>query len=491
MIKQQLDEVEDRLVYLDAENQQLRAEAKLKSKEAIAAIYNAYAVVDSVRPVLEKALRHPQNWDRVQCQTMHQVLQDYPADPSQPEIAALRLPPQVYHQLVADLREAQDALAALRTVASDQAQLIREQSNSLTRDLSRYEQNVQSLQMRNHEVVLLDGRNKELEDIVQDYEDAIHSAEQDRARVQALQKELIKVTQEYNERLEAKESALLQMRLDFDHVRKELITTQIDLRNARNTRRLGAGGEHQNKPRPSLPSSHSSFALNSQQLSGSARPQQTYRILGPHVTLPEAQQAGVVVRQSPSVARSLVQPVRARRLSDPFQDPPSVARPRGASLDSEKVVFHRPNDGAKPLPCPPAVSPTIPAVAPSAHRSGDSTPLEAIVAQASPQFHMRDPHGLETPTSGKRMLSIIAEASQEGSASHKSVSATSSEKNDYRSSISALDILNSSSSPVDSVVEEPVMHASWAEIRHHHDLRKIASQDLDVSRMYHHNRRHL
>ena len=495
-LKQQVDEVEDRLLALDAENQHLRSEAKLRSKEANAAKYNVYAVVDSVRDVLEKALRFPQHWDRVQCHSVHQVLQDYPPDHDQPDTVTLRLPQQTYHQLVADLRDAQAAVASLRSVTRDQGKLITEQSVSLSKAIDRYEEKVQVLATRNHEILLLDERNQELEGFVHECQDSLHAAEKDRAHTHMLQQQLNQVTQKYDKRLEEKDAALLKMSQDLDKAQKQLITAQIDLRNMTTTR-LMAGSAGLNKPRPSLPSSYSSFALNVRQLSEQAaapRTLQTYKILGLRQDLPEPQQANLVLAQSPSVAQSLAQPVRSRRLSDPFRDAQPITRARGNSLDSGEVIIHRPNDGGKPLPSPPTITAEIPASA-SLGRTTQNTdgPAEADGnPKPSPRFHLRDPHAVETPASGKRMLSLIAEASQEGSGSAKSVSATSSEQHDYRSSINALEILNSQSSPASQGSGSPVMHASWAEPRRRGgNLRKVASHELDVSKMYHQNRPHL
>lgn len=516
VLKQQVDEVEDRLLSLDAENQHLLAEIKLRSKEANAAKYNAYAIVDSVRDILERAMRFPQHWDRVQCQNVLQVLQDYPSDSDQPDTVALRLPQQVYQQLVADLRDARATITSLRSVTSDQGKLIDEQSASLSKELACHEQNVQLLATRNHEILLLDERNQELKGFVRKYQGALHAAEKDRSRAHMLQQELNDVTQEYDQRLIEKDAALVKMRQELDDAQKQLITAQIDLRNM-NTTRLMNGSAGLNKPRPSLPSSYSSFALNVRQLSEQAaapKPVQTYKILGPRPDLPEPQQADLMPAHPPSVAPSLAQPVRPRRLSDPFQDAQPVARPLGASLDSGKVVIHRPNDGAKPLPSPPTITPEIPATASlsSATRTHDGPSVADGMPKASPQFHMRDPHGtstagdmakpslkfhmrdphaVETPVSGKRMLSIITEASQEGSGSGKSVgavSATSSEQHDYRSSVNALEMLNSQSSPASQGSASPVMHASWAEPRGRAHLRKVASHDQDVSKMYHQDR---
>jgi hypothetical protein len=492
-LRKHLDEVEDRLAELNVENQKLGRESSLRSKEATAAQYNVYAIVDSIRPVLEQALRHPAFWDRVQYQMMHQVLQDYPPAEGESAVSALRLPQQVYHQLVADLRESQDTVNTMREVASEQAQLIHEQSGSLSDNLNRYEQVFHDLQTRNHEVLLLDNRNKELQGALQDYEGALKRAEQDRHRIRDLHGQINDVTQFYESRLKEKDAALLQMRVDLDRVQKQLMDTQVDLRNAHTSQGVTAGPGI-DKPRPLLPSSYSSFALNVRDLSEHAepaRPHQTYRIRAPPADLAAPHQAGFVVTHSPSVARSLAQPIHARRLSDPFQDSPGGVRPRGASLDSETVLVYRPHGGVKPLPSPPTVSPTIPSNATLAPQTNieDAGAAAFTNPRPSPQFHMRDLNGPETPVSGKRMLSIIAEASQEGSNSQKSVSATSSEKNEYRSSISALALLNSESSPASDETESPVMHASWADA--HRRQRQGPSPDLDVSKLYHQDRQHL
>jgi hypothetical protein len=496
LFKKHLDEVEDRLIDLDAENQKLSNELKLKSQETTAAKYNACAIVDSVRFVLEEALRHPQNWHRVQCQNMRQLLQDYPVDCAQPVVETVRLPQHVYRQLVTDLRDSQDTISAMRDVASEQAQLIKEQSARLSESINRYEHVGQALQTRSHEVLLLDGRNKELEEAVADYEHALQLAEQDRERIQTLQDQVNDTTRHYEARINEKDSALLKMRQKLDLAQEQLVTAHGEIRKARAAQAFTASEASSNKPRPSLTSSYSSFAISTRQVleqSEPSRPQQTYRILGPRSDLLASLQPDVVVGRSPSVALSLAQPLHARRLSDPFQDPPSITRNCAASLDSEKILTSRPNDRSKPLPSPPAVFPTIPATATlgQAGTAGDVDLPAGAVPRPSPQFHMRDPHGLETPANGKRMLSIIAEASQEGSSSLKSVSATSSEKNEYRNSISALELLNSQSSPASKDAESPVMHASWAEVHRRHDMRKAASPDLNVSKLYHQDRQHL
>lgn len=487
--KREMDGMEDQLADLTAENGHLRAEAKLRFKEATAEKYNVYALIDSVRPVLEEALRHPQHWERVPYENMLQVLQDYPADQQQPEVETLRLPQQTYHQLIADLREAQDTITTLRGVAGEQAQLIKEQSSNLTEDLDRYEHVVESLHTRNHEVLLLDDRNKELEETLLERE---ASLKQGRMVIEELNDELAQIREQHDACITEKDIEISKMRWEFDQVQEKLLIAQIDLRNAQTRQALDAADDGFNKPRPGLPNSYSSFALNVRQLTEQAesRPQQIYRILGPRTDLAEAHHADLVVTHSPSATQSLTQPVYPRRLSDPFQDYSAAERARAASLDSEKFLVRRPNDGAKPLPSPPTISPTIPSSAALGESCNGLTTAHEV-SRASPQFHMRDLHGPETPGSSKRILSIIAEASQEGSSSLKSFSATSSEKNDYRNSMSALELLDGQSSPLSNGNESPVMHASWADGRRRQYPRSVGLRDLDVSKMYHHDRQHL
>ena len=178
-LTQLLEEANDKVNITNAGCQKLRSELELKVKEVAAAQYNVQAVVDSIRDVLNKALQYPQNWDRVQCQNIQQVLQDYPHDPDQKGPSALRIRQQSFLQLVADLREAEGCVADLRALTQAQGRLVEEQSTEREKAMARQEERMQTIDTRDHEILLLDQRNREMEAKLEKYQVALRLADKD------------------------------------------------------------------------------------------------------------------------------------------------------------------------------------------------------------------------------------------------------------------------------------------------------------------------
>jgi hypothetical protein len=408
--------------------------------------HTTQALMQTVRPAVAFSLNIPDQFSPVQRQAIRQVLRDYPENENGASQVgpSVTVPQQQYFQQMSDLQKATTAVSEFQEVAKDQSEIITKQEKRIDANATILEMFKDKIKAKDHEILLLGQRVKELTDNAARYNQSLQQAENDRAKTEKLVKEYADMAKNTEEQIQAKEHALFELRKEFESLEYKLTMSQAKVRELQEA---GDNGASQRQGPPRMTASASTFALGVHNLTRGAatsgRPQQTYRIVAPPAAVAAPQQAEVASIQSSTMAC----PVYNRRLSDPFRLAPAFDTPPRAEEVPEvpKLPVAVSQDRNKPLPSPPAV--------------------------------------VATPSPGRRVLTSITEASQEDSVAPSST--TSSDREAVRRSIVAFDALNSQRSPV--VDFSPSQEAMLVERRR--ALRKVASDELSMQQLYHHGRR--
>ena len=431
-LKDQLQDAKDKTNQVMTEREQLRADIHEMSEEADAYRCDVRIVVETLRPVVQAAFHFPQHYSHAQLRNALQILQDYPPTGEEARTPYIRLPQQAFFQTASELRDARESVQSLREVAHDQQRLIQEHSAKLDKEANRYQECVRTVKEREHEILLLDQRNQDLEGKVEEYQSALRLADQNRLHEdnEVLKRELNRVSHHFDKRLEAKDKSLLQLRQELDRTRKRLTASLVELENVK----VLHSWELQNTfcKRRGLPSSHSSFSLGiNQPQSETSRIQHNYKNLR---KLQTSRPAAFASAMSPSTS----DPIHTRTLSDPFRDSPYKFSTTVTRSNADSATI-RSDNNAKPLPSPPII---LPRIRPAATLGEAESELAETVTMSPRRFHLRDVNEQCTPATGRRMLSLIAESSLEDSDSARTSSTTSSDREAYRKSLDALEVLN-------------------------------------------------
>lgn len=480
-VGEKLTVAEEHIIHLEAECATLQTECATTSRRLVAAQQNLKALMADVRPALQFALCFADQFDEKQQQRLRRIVNEHAPADEESAVPTVSIPQQAFFQTLDELQQIQTSAQGLRVVAQDQAQFIQQQSVKLDSELERFDKVSETVKARDHEIMLLEHSRKSLVQKLAETKEALHEAGQDCARNEKVQVQMHKIAQQHEKRIEDQDHAIFRMRQELDEACEQLNLARAKLQEAE-SRGYQSTTRPMHKIPARIPASASAFALGVQQLqqASSARPQRTYNIVGPRSNLAAPQQADLVSVRSSNLSDS----IHHRKPSDPFRSSPRAAN---IGKPPNRLIIRRPRDNDKPLPSPPTtISPTIPATAILGR--GQAT-VHGHPAMATFRFPFTDSDEPSTPPTspGKRMLSLIAEASHEDSDSARSVSVTSSQKETYRRSINALDLLNSQSSPHD----KKAMHDEQMSPIKHRVLKKVASHDLSLAQLYHHGHKHL
>ena len=372
------------------------------------------------------------------------------------ETRYVRIPESSQLELLSVVQKAEEETRNYRAMATCQDVMIKDQSEQMDRQLDKYEQSLKTIKERDHEVALLCQRNNELEKKLETYEKALQRSQAAHAEKDLADKENEELRQEvrqvkgfYKGQLDEKDTRLAECRSKLGSAREEVLARQADVRNvitqtqalmvprtvtAEKSRKGGSKspktktfGRSRDKARKiGLPRSQSNV------FSGFSAESNDY----------STKEVAPAVNDSRIIS---THPNRIRRASDPFSD----IRPRQDSIGAvarDGILQKSLVDVQKQLPAaPPTILPSIPNS--TLLHSKDVFSSSSSPYSSSPGLPSNSPllHQEAVPrTPNRRILSFIPEASIEDSESLRAPSVTSSEREEYRQSIHAFDMLSSS-----------------------------------------------
>lgn len=484
----------------------------LEKKEAISELgYTLYEVVRVLGGFIQRNVEHwVDDYHEAETQSVLQIIADYGPPIKEFENQFIRIPESSHRELKSAFHDANKQMAHYRAIARTQDAMIKDQSTQIDQQLDRYEQSLKTIKERDHGVMLLCQRNTNLEEKVETYETALRQSqaaltEGDQAKKEneELRQEIKQLTGFFQLQLDEKDAKLADMRSKLGSAREEVLARRADVRNVitqtqalmvplsqdadndhKSSRIQGRNKDKGKKPR--FPHSPSGLFLGFQHLNPDlmTSPNSASRFSSKEVVECEktskALHLSCASSSSTSARTASSTPTHGRRASDPFCD----LRPRNESLGAVERdgTSARSADIQKQLPAaPPALLPQVPPSNSLLHPNDAPSSSPRTSSPALPSMsHDDPPPGLRTP--GRRILSLIPEASHEDSESVRAPSATSSEREVYRRSVHALDYLNSSSvAEEDESVSGRVVGKTEGPSRSSSE----GSDVMTVSQMYH------
>ncbi|KIX00996.1 uncharacterized protein Z518_10062 [Rhinocladiella mackenziei CBS 650.93] len=430
----------------------------------------------------------PDRWDSInesRTQEVLQIISDYARHADNKSVRYLRVPEATVAQYVRDLQELQNLIDYYRKVSHSQAKMINQQSESLDAYVDKYETAVNLVKEREHEILLLTQHNKDLAKQVERYEEELIQTREahTEAELMVRQYEELRGSMEslkmaHALELDQRDAENANLRQKLGSAREEVFARREDVKNiltqARNMlqstdtstaksrnaskalRFLGMEQDKKKIKKPGLPSSQSMMGLSKPAFDS------------PTWSSDSRYSSKEVTTDEPTLLRNRSLQNRFRSQTNPNAPvdgstgstdctlPLSVVRPRSDTLGATQRhdELGSPINTDKDLPKPPTqLFPSFLSAARLAEitQSIDS-PTEAQIA--SDYFK----HGIIGQTSTRRVLSNIPEvpvynASEADIQQDKnfetmnekdSDSVDSSDREVYRKSICALDMLNSS-----------------------------------------------
>ena len=522
-LQEQLHTTESELKRADAKIQASNR-LLLERSEALDRLHHTHK--ESIRILASFIQHNVQHWVKdfyeSDAQDVMQVISDQNHNCDDSHDPYIRIPESVYLDNMATLSEAGEQIEQYREVVKGQNKMIKDQSAQLDKQLEKYEGTLNTIKERDHELVLMCQRNSDLETKVETYELALRRSqevtkERDQAKkdVKELQRELKQLTGLMKLQLEEKDSTIADLRQQLGSAREEIIARRADVKNvitqtqamlvprengidysrrgvSKSPRPFGKIKDKTKSPEERMPHSKSSLFLGFQHLN--------YDMMTSPHSHPDSKYSSKEVvdcdkgkfhlscnnSSSSSERTKSSTPTRGRRSSDPFCDVKHRPDSRGTARDSSSMRSQGSGGGSigdtqKSLPVapPPTMLPKVPTSSSLLHPNDAASPH-------FPSSHDISNAGFRTPA--RRILSLIPEASVEDSDSVRAPSATSSEKEVYRRSLHALNVLSSdsvqpeddaaSASESDTVkMEESSMVRDSSE--------NSLSEILTVSQMYH------
>jgi len=383
-----------------------------------------------------------------------QVIADFSRHGRANGLHYVRIPENNYNASLVALREAQAKIVRYKDVATDQNATIKAQAIQLDEVLAKYEKTVELLRQREHELLLLAKENEDLRANIQTLE------EDDSVAQSAL---LLRDGQELQHvrDLEERDMEIDMLRQELGSARQEIVARRADVKNVitqtqqllapaldelaeasnigpvAKARKLFSSDKQKKKPLPSSMSMLDLMGLRGAQHDSVSSDHDRAFLSREIANSSEISSVSSLPQNSSDDILSSPQE-RVRRASDTY--PEHASRPLGgyvgrvvrpsmvddAELDSPLVNIH------KNLPVPPS-SILLP----------EKNGLDTSFSQSSSSSQALKEYS-DRLSPGKRILSLIPEVSAEDLQSKKSnYSPTNSEREMYRRSISALDILNS------------------------------------------------
>jgi hypothetical protein len=492
----------------------ISAAAVLKKDEKIYALHHT---LNHVAHTLGTYIQHSINGSgkptrAADTENVLQMIKDFGELPIDSQARYVRIPETTYLDLLTQIHIATGEVEKYRGITKDQDALIKSQSDQLDRQLDKYEDSLKTIKSRDHEVMLLCQRNTELEEKVETYEIALQRnqaaiAERDQSRHEnkLLQEELNKVHNQARLQLEEKDATITDLLQKLGSAREEVLARQADVRNVitQTQAMLVPPGDVTNetpvrgfkpsknkeKKRSFLPHAQSSIFLGFQHINAdlmttpTSNPDSKYS--NKEVASCDKKSFHTSCGSSKASTRSAsTTPSQRRGSDDPFGGEPNMSfRPRNESLGAvgrdgvQNAGYHAIT--RKELPAaPPTIAPRVPSTLLSPNPFDTSSPppmattspLEPDLLSSSPFIppHARpqntespilppstyDPNSLSARSPARRVLSLIPEASESERGSPQPPSASSSDKEMYRRSIFAFDMLNLNDSAFDADDED-------------------------------------
>ena len=374
------------------------------------------------------------------------------------ETRYVRIPESSQLEMLSVVQEAEEETRNYRAMATCQDVMIKDQSEQMDRQLDKYEQSLKTIKERDHEVALLCQRNNELEKKLETYEKALQRSQAAHAEKDLADKENEELRQEvrqvkgfYKGQLDEKETRLAECRSMLGSAREEVLARKADVKNVisqtqaimiprnQTADKTRKGGYKSPKIKTKT------FGRSRDKARKIGLPHSQSNVFPGFSAKSNDYSTKEVAPEMNGLRMNSTHPNRVRRASDPFSD----IRPRQDSLGAVTRDGIQPKslvDVQKQLPAaPPAILPSIPnstLLHPKDVFSSSSSPHSS-----SPGLPSNSPllHQEALPrTPNRRILSFIPEASIEDSESLRAPSVTSSEREEYRRSIHAFDMLSSS-----------------------------------------------
>lgn len=484
---------------IELEDQTQNALKQMESKEKV--VEHQGTKIDELKHTIHDIVRvlgtfiqnNVSTWietiDEPRTQEVLQLISDYAPRGDNKPIRYVRVPEATISQYARAMREAQATVGEYRKVLYGQSATISEQSQNLDAYTSKYEEAVSLVKQRDHELTLLVQQNEDLTKQLRETKATLTQSQLVDVDVevmgqqyeeQRVNMESLKLAHEME--LEHRDAEIADLRRKLGSAREEVFARREDVKNimsqtqamlqttarhpeptirssnaSKALRFLGMERDKDKFKNRSLPSSRSVMAFAPPNAGATADSKYSSKELAPTISRPIVQHLGSF-DQSLYAQTSPNSPV-ARRQASSDSNLPS-ARPRADSLSAlqEYRVPASPVDTQKTLPDPP--------VRPAAHRLSSARIAEITQSIASPTAAQIASdyfkNSILGQTSARRVLSHIPELSGHGLAEAGSQrdgdvdgrrasdeSVASSDREMYRRSVCALDMLNSSALPCD------------------------------------------
>ncbi|RMZ85887.1 hypothetical protein DV737_g351, partial [Chaetothyriales sp. CBS 132003] len=417
-----------------------------------------------------------------QTEEVMQIIADYPSTPDNSTTTHVRIPEASFNDMLSKYGDTRAHLDQYRAIAVSQDALLKDQNDQLVRQTQKYEACLQALKAKNNEIVVLGEKYVTLQAKLAEYEHAPGQSKGGKAvQGEALQKYIATLKLQVEtlakgiaNRDTQIESLLSQVRKRGGMSKSQAIQSGSEnagIYSRSSNVRQGVLGQERDSSKPKRSNSTSAVLRRKPgNVSSAAQVATTPRPSAHH-------------RRSASASSSIYSQEGDQNIqpTDPFHSP----RPRFDSLGGlgalQKLGRFPAPDILQGLAKHPS---TLGAASSSSSAPGarhDDSPLP--ISRRHKQLHSVTEH--VTPSIARGMLSDIPEASAEERGSPHAPSATSSDREVYRRSISALNALNKSDSMSATNLGDPTDNGEAGEFS------SGGSEPLTVSEMYHEGTHHL
>ncbi|KAK5261777.1 hypothetical protein LTR40_001628 [Exophiala xenobiotica] len=466
----------DRLTELEGQTE--KALKQMESKEKV--VQHQGRKMDELKHTIHDIVRvlgtfiqnNVSSWietiDEPRTQEVLQLISDYAPRGDNKPIRYVRVPEATISQYARAMREAQASVGEYRKVLYDQNMTISEQSQKLDAYTSKYEEAAKFVKQQDHELTLLVQRNEDVAKQLRETKAALTQTQLADVDVEVMgqQYEELRVNMEslkvaHGMELEHRDAEIADLRRKLGSAREEVFARREDVKNimsqtqamlqttarhpeqtirpsnaSKALRFLGMERDKDKSKKGSLPSSRSLMAFAPPNAGTTVDSKYSSKELAPAISRPIVQHLGSF-DQSLYAQTSPNSPVAGRQASSDSNLP--SARPRADSLSAlqEDRMTASPVDTQKLLPEPP--------VRPATHRLSSARIAEITQSMASPTAAQiaGDYFKNSILDEGSRRDGGVVERR------NSDESVDSSDREMYRRSVCALDMLNSSSLPYD------------------------------------------
>jgi hypothetical protein len=425
------------------------------------------------------------------------IIADYTRNDNPDSVDYLRVPEETLNKYATDLREARNLVGEYRKVLHGQSAMIKDQSQNLDAHAVKYEKALRLVREKDHEILLLVQQNDDLTRQLQENQTALAESQETATEAEVMNRrydelrgnmESLKTAHELE--LDQKDAEIANLRQKLGSAREEVFARREDVKNvvaqtqamlqaqpdphsaaaksSSTSKALRFFGMEKDKYRKgNMPASHSTMALSSVDAGFSSKevaPAVSKEALRhrPSLQTHTNQRSARTTPNAPidRTPHGSVDPAWTAAVNQPRSDPVAPAPPRSDSLGygSNPTSPVSPINKDKPLPADPMSMSQLATARLAGITSSIESPLQAQIASDYLS------HGImgQTSQTARRVLSRITEVSTPKSHQSKDEdpgsrlesvheddgsdhSVASSDREVYRKSISALDMLNSSS----------------------------------------------